>query len=186
MAHRAARADPAEGSPAAVPVLGWGLGGALAVSAWIGWLTLAPELGFPKVAPAAMFTQVLDPGADGGSALGWAVLLAGLGLLACAYFVAIAKRVIRPSLSSGAVYGLALWLITGAILMPIMGLMSSASAEPASVMGRMPMPSGEDPMRMTVMMIHLGPLAPFGALIAWSFFGLVLGATARRLHGDAH
>jgi hypothetical protein len=39
-------------------------------------------------------------------------------------------------------------------------------------------PTDPETMRPTFMMLHLGVLAPLGALIAWLVFGAVLGATA--------
>jgi hypothetical protein len=41
--------------------------------------------------------------------------------------------------------------------------------------------SAADSISATFMMLHLGPLAPAGALIAWLLFGAVLGATALRV-----
>jgi hypothetical protein len=119
---------------------------------------------------------------DHEGAIGWAVLIAGLTGLAAGYLLAATGGLWRPALSSGALYGLALWLLTGAVLMPVMDLVSQdQSAAAAQGLGRMAettdgsLPS---PMRETFMMLHLGILAPIGALIAWLLFGGLLGATS--------
>lgn len=159
---------------------GWALGGMIAVLAWVGWLTLAPTFGFPLFAPAAMLNAVLLPGLAPESLVGWGVLAAGLAGLAIAYAVASA-RLFRPRLLSGALYGIALWFIAGAILMPLMGPASPAgrAAPSASMAGMVGSPA--DSMSATFMMLHLGPLAPAGALVAWLLFGAVLGATGSRV-----
>lgn len=160
---------------------GWAFGGTIAVLTWTGWLTLAPTFGFPVVAPAAMLNAVLLPGADPGSRVGWGVLAAGLAGLAIAYAAASARGLFRPGLLSGALYGVALWFIAGAILMPLMGLASPAEVDiPSTPMSAMP-GSSTNTMDATFMMLHLGPLAPAGALVAWLLFGASLGATASRV-----
>lgn len=157
---------------------GWGLGATIAVLTWLGWLTLAPTFGFPVVAPAAMLNAVLLPGAAPESRVGWGVLAAGLAGLAIVYAAASARGLFRPGMLSGALYGIALWFIAGAILMPLMGRASPAGLAAPSA----PMPgSPADTMSATFMMLHLGPLAPAGALIAWLLFGAVLGATGSRV-----
>jgi hypothetical protein len=160
---------------------GWALGGTIAVLTWLGWLGLAPTFGFPVFAPAAMLNAVLLPGLAPESLVGWGVLAVGLAGLAIAYAVASARGLFRPRLLSGALYGIALWVIAGAILMPLMGLASPAGlAAPSAPMAGMPV-SPADSMNATFMMLHLGPLAPAGALIAWLVFGAILGATGSRV-----
>jgi hypothetical protein len=111
------------------------------------------------------------------------VLAAGLAGLAIAYAVASARGLFRPRLLSGALYRIALWFIAGAILMPLMELASPAGrAAPSAPMAGM-LGSPADSMSGTFMMLHLGPLAPAGALIAWLLFGAVLGRRPLRLRG---
>ncbi len=173
--------NAAELRSAVMLLWGWALGGTIAVLTWTGWLAMAPTFGFPAVAPAAMLNAVLSPGADPGSPVGWGVLAAGLAGLAIAYAAASARGLFRPSLLSGALYGVALWFIAGAILMPLMGLASPAEADiPSTPMSAMPgSPAGT--IGATFMMLHLGPLAPAGALVGWLLFGAILGATASRM-----
>ena len=135
-----------------------------AVTAWLGWLSISPALGFPSLATAAMVNGVLVPGDDPGSLLGWALLLIGLFSAALVYVVAIAKSRLRPSVASGLIYGLLCWLIAGVVVMPLLGLV-----DPASL-------TASDAMHGSFMMLHLGVGAPIDALIAWLMFGGVLGA----------
>jgi len=180
-ARSAGPTDPAEKASSAV-----GLGAALtfgalgAVAAWIGWLELAPTLGFPRLSPAGMLNRILGMASD--APLGWAVLIAGLAGLAAGFVLAAARGLSRPGLLSGATYGLVLWLLTGAILMPLMGMWSPAVSAPSSD-ALMQGVSEPQPalMRETFMMLHLGVRAPIGALIAWQLFGGVLGAASSRL-----
>jgi hypothetical protein len=154
-----------------------------AVAAWIGWVDFAPALGFPDVSPPGMLNRTLGAAPD--APFGWAVLFGGLAGLAVGYLLAVAKRLSRPGLFSGAIYGLALWFLSGAILMPLMGLLSSDHQVPsADVPTPMPPMTAESPptlMRETFMMLHLGPRAPIGALIGWLLYGVILGGTSWKL-----
>jgi quercetin dioxygenase-like cupin family protein len=138
------------------------------VAAWLGWLTVCPALGFPFVATAAMVNLVVVPRQDPGFWLGWALLVAGLVVVALVYVPAIRRSRLRPGIASGAAYGVAWWLIAGAVVMPLLGLVGSPAAAGAPV----------DPMRGSFMMLDLGIGAPIAALIAWLIFGMVLGASA--------
>lgn len=135
-------------------------------------MSVSPAAGFPSVSPPDMINQTLA--ASPRSSLGWAILLGCLIALATAYLVAASSRRIRPGLTSGALFGLALWLVTGAVLMPLMGLVS-----PDPIGGAMMrMGPAASSVRESFMMIHLGFLAPIGALITWLLFGGVLGWTS--------
>lgn len=177
MVRLAARTGPAESGRTAVPGRRWALGGAAAIAGWVGWMHLAPALGFPRAEPASMVNRILVPGSSAGSGLGWPVLVAGLAMAAGAYAFGVTRGLVRPGLRSGAVYGIALWFLTGAVLMPLMGLAAEATSAP-SMTGMAEFGTAE-PMRGTFMMLHLGPLAPVSALIAWVAFGAVLGALSR-------
>jgi quercetin dioxygenase-like cupin family protein len=150
------------------------LGALAAIAAWVGWLTVCPALGFPTLASAAMFNRVLVPREDPGSWLGWGLLLIGLAAAALLYVVAADRGRLRPSLASGTVYGAICWLVAGAIVMPLLGLAVPAASAPAPAVAPPP-----DPMQGSFMMLHLGPGAPFAALIAWVMFGALLGGTSR-------
>lgn len=143
-----------------------------AIGVWIGWMNLSPAVGFPPVSPPDMINQTL--GARPGATIGWAILLGGLLSLAAAYLMAASRALLRPGLSSGMLCGFALWLLTGTVLMPLMGVVS----RPRAALMNMPRAPSPAPMRETFMMLHLGLLAPVGALIAWLLFGTVLGALA--------
>lgn len=183
-ARSVGRISPAEGTPSAAALeVALACGMLVAVAVWIGWLELAPALGFPEVSPPGMLNRML--GATPQAPLGWAVLLSSLVGLAVGYLAATAKGLLRPGLFSGALYGLALWFLTGAILMPLMSLVSRGQPVPgADSVTPMPQMTADSPpalMRETFMMLHLGPRAPIGALIGWLLYGMILGATSWKL-----
>jgi quercetin dioxygenase-like cupin family protein len=147
------------------------LGAPAAIAAWLGWLSICPALGFPSLGTAAMFNRVLDPKQDPGSWLGWALLLIGLGAAALLFLAAADRGRLRPTVVSGAAFGVICWLVAGAVIMPILGLVDPTTSPPGVV-------NAPDPMHGSFMMLHVGIAAPIAALVAWLIFGAVLGATA--------
>lgn len=111
---------------------------------------------------------VLAPREDPGFWLGWALLVIGLAFVALVYLVAADRGRPRPSIASGAAYGVLCWLIAGAVVMPLLGLVGTPAAAGAAV----------DAMRGSFMMLDLGIGAPIASLIAWLIFGAALGASA--------
>jgi hypothetical protein len=144
----------------------------VAALAWFGWFLIAPAFGFPTVRPAAMINRVFLPDSDPQAWLGWVVLTIGLLVLGTLYYVAVARQ--RGHIPSGLLFGAAAWFITGLVLMPIMGWISGPVPESTSSMVQT-MP---DAMPATLMMLHLGTLAPLEALVAWLLFGAALGAAS--------
>jgi hypothetical protein len=152
------------------------LGAAAAVLAWIGWLAICPALGFPILGTAAMinrafFKQIPDAGHQPNFWIGWAILIAGLGGAIALFFMLERRRLLRASIRTGLIYGVLLWLVVGALVMPVFGIFE---AKPPPAPGFQP----ADPMQATFMMYTLGPLAAVAALIAWLLFGAILGATS--------
>jgi quercetin dioxygenase-like cupin family protein len=115
-----------------------------------------------------MFDRLLDARADPGWR-GWVVLVGGEALLVLSYVAATRRRPLRPGIASGLVYGVVVWLLVGAGLMPLMALVEGPPA---------PGVAPNDPMQASFMMLHLGVLAPLSALIALAMFGAILGATS--------
>ena len=156
------------------------LGAAAAVITWLGWLTICPALGFPTLATAAMinrafFAKIPEAGHDPNFWVGWVILIAALIGAIVVFFILGRLRRVRAGIRTGAIYGVALWLLAGVVVMPLLGLTSqvfftAGALQPADV------------MHPTVMMYSLGPLAPVAALIAWVLFGAILGATASPQH----
>jgi uncharacterized membrane protein YagU involved in acid resistance len=144
----------------------WVLGAVAAIAAWLGWLWLSPAFGFPRTTPAEMFNRFVSPMGETGW-FSWAVLLAGEGALAILYIAAVTSGRLPRGLRLGLVYGAGVWLITGAVVMPLMAL------------GSPPVMMADYPMRTSFMMLHLGPLAPLNALLGRLFYGALLGATSR-------
>jgi hypothetical protein len=150
------------------------LGAAAAAFTWLGWLAICPVFGFPTLATAAMvnramFSEIAQAGHDPNFWLGWVILIAALVGAIAAFFILERLRLVRASIRTGVIYGAALWLVSGLVIMPLLGLIEPvlpvAPNQPSDV------------MQATVMMYSLGPLAPVAALIAWVLFGAVLGAT---------
>jgi quercetin dioxygenase-like cupin family protein len=144
------------------------LGVLAGIAAWLGWLSVCPALGFPFLATAAMLNLVAAPRQDPGFWLGWALLVIGLAFVALVYLAVSGRGRLQPGIASGAAYGALCWLIAGAVVMPLLGLVGTPAAAGAAV----------DAMRGSFMMLDLGIGAPIAALIAWLIFGAVLGASA--------
>jgi hypothetical protein len=160
------------------------LGAAAAVLTWLGWLTICPALGFPILGTAAMvnraiFGKIPEAGHDPNFWVGWVILTAALVGTIAVFFILERQRLVRASIRTGVIYGAALWLLTGVVIMPLLGLAGPSTPAPANLPGFQP----ADPMQATVMMYTLGPLASVAALIAWVLFGAILGATGRARPG---
>lgn len=151
-----------------------------AVLTWLGWLTLCPALGFPVLGTAALVNRVLffrnipEAGHDPDFWVGWVIVVAGLVVAAAMFFI-VRAYVVGTGISAGVIYGVALWLVAGLVIMPLIGLTEPSPSVQASGPAFQPV----DPMQPTVMMYSLGPFAAVAALIAWVLFGAILGATER-------
>ena len=135
-----------------------------AVAANLGWLQLAPAFGFPVTAPAAMLDRMLGPSREAGPA-GWAMLLIGQAAFAALSFVVVERRR-RVALTSLA-FAFGAWLISGAVLMPLIGLVQGA-----------PAPTTPAAMQANFFMLNLGLGAAVEALVGWLLFGAVIAAGA--------
>ena len=138
--------------------------GATAIATNLGWLQLAPAFGYPVTAPAGMLDRALGAGREAGPA-GWALLLIGEAL-----FVALMFRIVerRPRAALAALaFSVGAWLISGAVLMPLIGLIQGAPPP-----GALP----TDPMRANFFMLNLGIGAAAEALVGWLLFGAVITA----------
>lgn len=151
------------------------LGSAAAVLIWLAWLTICPALGFPTLGTAAMVNRAIFGKTDPNFWVGWVITIAALVLAITAFFVFETAHLVRPTIRTGVIYGAALWLFSGVVIMPLLGLTETSTAIPANLAGSQP----ADPMQATVMMYTLGPLASLAAFIAWLLFGAILGASAR-------
>jgi hypothetical protein len=154
------------------------LGAAAAVLTWLGWLTICPALGFPTLGTAAMvnralFGKIPEAGHEPDFWLGWVILIAGLIGAIALFFVLERRRLVRASIRTGVIYGAALWLLSGVVIMPLLGFVGPSQPVPAGLPGFQPV----DSIQATVMMYTLGPSASVAALIAWVLFGAILGAT---------
>jgi hypothetical protein len=103
--------------------------------------------------------------------VGWVIVIASLLVAIAVFFFLERAHLVRASIRTGVIYGAALWLFAGVVIMPLLGIRTSPAAS-AHISGIQP----PDPMQATVMMSSLGLLAPLAALIAWVLFGAILGA----------
>src|SRR5437867_895023 len=138
--------------------------GVTAISANLGWLQLAPAFGYPVTAPAGMLDRIFGATREAGL-VGWALLLLGQAVIAALMFLVV-ERQTRVALTSLA-FAVGAWFISGAVLMPLIGLVQSAPAPGA-------LPS--DPMRANFFMLNLGLGAAAEALVGWLLFGAVIAA----------
>lgn len=150
------------------------LGAAAAVLTWVGWLTICPALGFPTLGTAAMINRAIFGTSDPGLWVGWVILIAALVAAIAVFFIFDRVGPVRASIRTGVIYGAAIWLLVGIVIMPLIGFIEKSPPVPAAGAPLQP----ADPMLATVMMYRLGPLASVAALIAWVLFGAILGATA--------
>ena len=150
-------------------------GAAAAIVTWSSWLAISPVLGFPTlgtvgVVNRALYKEIPEAGHNPGFWLGWLILIAALAGAITLFFVLERLRVVRPSIGTGVIFGFALWLVVGLVVMPLLGVIDPTS----------PIPTPQQPpdaMRATLMMYTLGPLASVAALIGWMLFGAIIGAT---------
>lgn len=138
--------------------------GGAAIAANLGWLQLAPAFGYPVTAPAGMLDRMFGASREAGPA-GWALLLLGQAVFAALMFLVVQRRT-RVALASLA-FAVGAWFISGAVLMPLIGLIQGAPAP-----GALP----TDPMRANFFMLNLGFGAAAEALVGWLLFGAVIAA----------
>lgn len=138
--------------------------GVAAIGANLGWLQLAPAFGYPVTAPAGMLDRMLGASREAGPA-GWTLLLLGQAVFASLMFLVVERRT-RVALASLA-FAVGAWFISGAVLMPLIGLIQGAPAP-----GALP----TDPMRANFFMLNLGLGAAAEALVGWLLFGAVIAA----------
>lgn len=154
------------------------LGAAAAIVTWLGWLTICPALGFPTLGTAAMvnrafFGKIPEAGHNPNFWVGWVILIATLGGAVAVFFILEKVRLVHAGIRTGVIYGIAMWLLAGVVVMPLLSLAQPTQFFPT---GGAFQPA--DVMYPTVMMYSLGLLAPVAALIAWVLFGAILGAAA--------
>jgi len=138
--------------------------GTAAVATSLGWLQLAPAFGAPVTAPAGIFDRLLGADREAGPA-GWALLLLGEAALLAFYFLVVERR--WPGRIAPMVFAVGAWLVTGAVVMPQVGLLQGAPPPGALA---------NDPMSATFFMLNLGAGAAVAGLIGWLLFGAVLAA----------
>jgi hypothetical protein len=148
--------------------------------AWLGWFAVAPALGLPTLATAAMVNRDVAPKEDPNYWLGWLILLLGLAASVGVYLL-VTGRFLTPRVGMGLLYGLVLWFVAGAVVMPLLAWGAPATPPPPPLPpGTPPPPQAPDPMHASFMMLDLGNWAPVSAAVAWLLFGAILGAISFR------
>jgi hypothetical protein len=148
--------------------------------AWLGWLALAPALGLPALATAAMVNRDVASDENADFWLGWLIVLLGLGA-AVAFYLLITGRFVKPRIWLGLLYGLGLWLVAGAVVMPLLAWGAPGAPPPPPLPpGTPPPPQAADPMDASFMMLDFSSWAPVTAAVAWLLFGAILGAISLR------
>jgi hypothetical protein len=144
--------------------------------AWLGWLALAPALGLPALATAAMVNRDVASDENADFWLGWLIVLLGLGA-AVAFYLLITGRFVKPRIWLGLLYGLGLWLVAGAVVMPLLAWGAPGAPPPPPLPPGTPPPlQAADPMDASFMMLDFSSWAPVTAAVAWLLFGGILGA----------
>lgn len=157
------------------------LGGIAAIVVWLGWLALAPTLGLPTLATAAMVNRDVASHENPNFWLGWLILLLGLAAAVGVYLFVI-SRFVKPRARIGVLYGLVLWLVAGAVVMPVLAWGAPAVPPPPPLPpGTHVPPPPPDPMHASFMMLDLSNWAPVYAVVAWLLFGAILGAVSLRM-----
>jgi uncharacterized membrane protein YagU involved in acid resistance len=162
------------------------LGAIAAVMAWLGWLALAPALGLPALATAAMVNRDVASDKNADFWLGWLILLLGLAA-AVAFYLLVTGGFVKPRIWLGLLYGLVLWLVAGAVVMPLLAWGAPAAPPPPPLPpGTPPPPQAPDPMDASFMMLDFSNWAPVSAAVGWLLFGAILGVTSvRSARGEA-
>jgi len=164
--------------PIVRPILTYVLGGIAAVTVWLGWFALAPALGLPTLGTAAMVNRPVASHENPDYWLGWLILLLGLAAAVGVYF-SVTSRFLKPREGMGVLYGLVLWFVGGAIVMPLLAWGAPTFPPPPPLPpGIPPPPQAPDPMHASFMMLDLSNWAPVSAAVAWLLFGGILGAVA--------
>jgi hypothetical protein len=157
------------------------LGGVAAIIAWLGWFEVAPALGLPSLGAAALINRDVASDENPGFWLGWLLLLLALAA-AVGVYLFVASRFVRATVGTGVLYGLVLWLVAGALIMPLLAWAEPASPPPPPLPpGTPPPPQPPDPMHPSFMMLDLSNWAPVSAAVAWLLFGAILGAISLRM-----
>lgn len=148
--------------------------------AWLGWLALAPAFGLPALATAAMVNRDVASDENADFWLGWLIVLLGLGA-AVAVYLLTAGRFVKPRIWLGLLYGLGLWLVAGAVVMPLLARGAPDAPPPPPLPAGTPPPlQAPDPMDASFMMLDFSNWAPVTAAVAWLLFGAILGAISTR------
>jgi hypothetical protein len=166
--------------PAIVRLLTIILAGIAAVMAWLGWFAVAPALGLPELATAAMVNRDVATSENPGFWLGWLIVLLGLGAAVVTYFL-VTSRFVKPRLGLGLLRARAVADCGSARHAPLG--MGSACRPPSPPLppGTPPPPQAPDPMHASFMMLDFSNWAPVSAAVAWLMFGAILGAVSARI-----
>jgi uncharacterized membrane protein YagU involved in acid resistance len=118
------------------------LGAAAAVITWLGWLAICPALGLPTLGTGAMinrafFGKIPEAGHNPNFWVGWVILIVGLIGAIVVFFILERLRRVRAGIRTGVIYGVAVWLLAGVVVMPLLGLTSKVFFTAGALQRRM-------------------------------------------------
>lgn len=151
-----------------LPAAGWAiLGGFLGTVAFSVLMFAGPMMGMPPMdlptMLGTMFTTNMSPAFWIGLVMHFFI---GSVILALVYSFFVANALPGPSWLRGVVYGVGVWVVAMAVVMPMIG-----AIHPLVAAGMMPAPG--------FFVSSMGPMAAVGSLIGHLVYGAILGAVAK-------
>lgn len=148
-----------------LPAAGWAiLGGFLGTLAFTILMYAAPTMGLPPMDLPTLLGTMFTTNMSLAFALGLVMhFLIGSVILALVYSLFVADVLPGPSWLRGVTYGVAVWLVAMAVVMPMIG-----AVHPLVASGMMPAPG--------FFVSSMGPMAAIGSLIGHLAYGAILGA----------
>ncbi|MBI3967760.1 MAG: hypothetical protein HY329_19140 [Chloroflexi bacterium] len=126
-------------------------------------LYVGPSVGFPPMDLATMLGTLFVRDTNTAFWLGLALHFTMGSVVLAWLYAALYRYLPGPPWVRGTVWGIGLWLLSQAVVMPLLG-----SVHPQITAGQMPAPG--------FFTLNLGVLAPIGSLIGHLVYGATLGA----------
>lgn len=157
-----------------LPAARWAiLGGFLGTVAFTVLVYMAPMMGLPPMDLPTLLGAMFTTNMSLAFAIGLVMhFLFGSAILAMAYSFFVANALPGPSWLKGVIYGVGVWLVAMAVLMPMVGIV-----HPLVASGMMKAPG--------FFLGSMGPMAAVGSLIAHLAYGALLGAVTKS-HAGPH
>lgn len=150
-----------------LPAAGWALlGGFLGTLAFTVLMFASPMMGLPPMDLPTLLGTMFTTNMSLAFIIGLAMhFFIGSMILALVYSFFVANALPGPSWLRGVVYGVGVWFVAMAVVMPMIG-----AIHPLVAAGMMPAPG--------FFVSSMGPMAAVGSLIGHLVYGAILGAVA--------